>query len=517
MPEFARIHAASSPAVLQRNVAPVLQRKACCGACDSFEREADQVADQAVRVGEAQLAGGLAAPAGVQRASCQDDSAGVQAKRAGSVESPTQLETSSAMRVARAGGTPLPEAVRRYFEPRFGRDFSQVRVHTDGQAAAAARSVQARAYTLGQHIAFGAGEYAPSTDSGRRLLAHELVHVMQQESAPVRQIRTQSAAPRRAAALEHAPSALPTRTQVHAAPRLMLQRSPIPTNYGTFDTAKYEDVEDDQTHDKNGVFIKLQFDPDPAKVDASKIELVQAVRVQLAGQAAYVQPSQAGRMVPSGASAGYQIDRTTESGLGNPMYAAQAPGPKDTLGSTPLNPRGAQFGFNFDDSAGHHHDVALMQDRAHLPDHGNDAAEVFETAALALEGKQAGTYLGSVSWGWTVDHAGKFTRLPLTAGSKGKPSANFVEAAKMWNKWTTLGTLKTNKKADVYDSKFTVRSSVAKDTEVDVDLKPIIHQGVAYLIATFAAGSAQKTRGLIRTIDISDVGGGNKTIPLPTP
>jgi hypothetical protein len=163
----------------------VLQRKACCGACDSFEREADQVADQAVRIGEAQLAGDVAAPARVQRASCQDDDLpGVQTKRAGSAESNTQLDTSSAMRVARAGGAPLPEAVRKYFEPRFGRDFSQVRVHADGEAAAAARSVQARAYTLGQHIAFGAGEYAPSTDSGRRLLAHELVHVMQQESAP---------------------------------------------------------------------------------------------------------------------------------------------------------------------------------------------------------------------------------------------------------------------------------------------------------------------------------------------
>jgi hypothetical protein len=74
----------------------------------------------------------------------------------------------------------LPGNVHSYFEPRFGRDFSPVRLHTDVGAAEAARAVNARAFTLGRDIVFGTGQYAPETDAGRRLLAHELTHVLQQ-------------------------------------------------------------------------------------------------------------------------------------------------------------------------------------------------------------------------------------------------------------------------------------------------------------------------------------------------
>jgi hypothetical protein len=90
----------------------------------------------------------------------------------------------AAAQTAKAGGTPLPRALRSYFEPRFGHDFSQVRVHTDAGAATAARGIQARAYTLGRDVVFGAGEYAPATEGGKRLLAHELTHVIQQASEP---------------------------------------------------------------------------------------------------------------------------------------------------------------------------------------------------------------------------------------------------------------------------------------------------------------------------------------------
>jgi len=66
-------------------------------------------------------------------------------------------------------------------EARFGHDFSRVRVHTNGNAVAAARTVNARAYTLGQDVVFDSGQYAPQTLAGQRLLAHELTHVVQQE------------------------------------------------------------------------------------------------------------------------------------------------------------------------------------------------------------------------------------------------------------------------------------------------------------------------------------------------
>ena len=80
----------------------------------------------------------------------------------------------------KGGGHPLSENDRAYFEPRFGRDFSQVRVHTDTRAAESARAVNARAYTVGQDVVFGVGQYTPESSPGQRLMAHELTHVVQQ-------------------------------------------------------------------------------------------------------------------------------------------------------------------------------------------------------------------------------------------------------------------------------------------------------------------------------------------------
>jgi hypothetical protein len=82
--------------------------------------------------------------------------------------------------VLRRPGQPLDRQARAFFEPRFNRDFSQVRVHTDARAAESARAVSAHAYTVGSHIVFGSGQYLPARRDGVRLLAHELTHVVQQ-------------------------------------------------------------------------------------------------------------------------------------------------------------------------------------------------------------------------------------------------------------------------------------------------------------------------------------------------
>jgi hypothetical protein len=88
---------------------------------------------------------------------------------------------------AGVGGAPLPAATRAFFEPRLGAPLDQVRVHTDAQSADSAARLGARAYTAGNDITFGRGQYAPDTPAGRRLLAHELVHVTQhQPGAPIR-------------------------------------------------------------------------------------------------------------------------------------------------------------------------------------------------------------------------------------------------------------------------------------------------------------------------------------------
>ncbi len=84
--------------------------------------------------------------------------------------------------VLRSPGQPLDPATRAFFEPRFGHDFSQVRIHTDARAAESARAVNAVAYTVGHNVVFGAGQYAPGTTTGKQVLAHELVHVVQQRN-----------------------------------------------------------------------------------------------------------------------------------------------------------------------------------------------------------------------------------------------------------------------------------------------------------------------------------------------
>ena len=79
------------------------------------------------------------------------------------------------------GGQPLEAGVRSFMENRIGHHFGDVRVHTNGRAASTAQAINARAYTLGRNVVFGSGEYRPNSHSGRQLLAHELVHVIQQK------------------------------------------------------------------------------------------------------------------------------------------------------------------------------------------------------------------------------------------------------------------------------------------------------------------------------------------------
>jgi hypothetical protein len=84
--------------------------------------------------------------------------------------------------VLNSPGEPLDTGTRSFMEPRFGYDFSKVRVHTDAKAAESARAVNAQAYTVGQDIFFGTEQYVPRMTTGVRLLAHELTHVLQQSA-----------------------------------------------------------------------------------------------------------------------------------------------------------------------------------------------------------------------------------------------------------------------------------------------------------------------------------------------
>jgi len=150
---------------------------------DTLEREADHVAEQVMRMADPRPQ-----PAKASRGGTWDlrgeAPARIQLYPRSAAGAGSHLAAPAAVQdVLRSPGEPLEPAVRAFFEPRFELDFGHVRVHTDTQAGNSARMVNALAYTAGARVVFGAGQYAPATAAGRRLLAHELTHVVQQSGA----------------------------------------------------------------------------------------------------------------------------------------------------------------------------------------------------------------------------------------------------------------------------------------------------------------------------------------------
>src|ERR1019366_3382002 len=152
---------------------------------DPDEQEADVTADRIMRSHAG--AGVVAAPcscSGEEDAmceQCQQKKSAISRKASGGGATTASHAVLSQMR--RSAGHPLDAATRAFFEPRFGRDFSAVRIHTDSSAESSARSIRAHAFTASEDIFFAPGEYAPHSDTGRRLLAHELTHVVQGSTA----------------------------------------------------------------------------------------------------------------------------------------------------------------------------------------------------------------------------------------------------------------------------------------------------------------------------------------------
>ena len=158
---------------VQRSL-PSVQPKLAIGRDDDpLEREADQTADQIMREPAPEPAIG-GAPLQVSRkcAPCEaEDQAEMLQKKTGETSQPAAGGPSGAVsETLRSPGHPLDMSARGYFEQRFGHDFSHVRVHSDSLAHQAAAGVNAWAYTVGSDLVFAAGQYAPHTSLGRRLL-----------------------------------------------------------------------------------------------------------------------------------------------------------------------------------------------------------------------------------------------------------------------------------------------------------------------------------------------------------
>jgi hypothetical protein len=150
---------------------------------DTYEQEADRVAASVMRMPE---------PETVQRAcpECEQEKRGhggqmleIQRQEATGHTPEIGPDTEKEIHHMRGGGQPLAPSVRRFMEPRFGEDFSGVRIHTGPEAVRTSQALNARAYTVGRDIMFGAGQYTPETTEGNTLLSHELTHVVQQSAA----------------------------------------------------------------------------------------------------------------------------------------------------------------------------------------------------------------------------------------------------------------------------------------------------------------------------------------------
>ena len=163
---------------------------------DKYEQEADRIVEQVMRIPEPQVRrqandqeeeelvqtnpiAGEITPL-IQKQVEEEEEELLQTKEADTQTPQVDPKLATKIHSLRGRGQPLPKSVRSFFEPRFGYDFSQVRVHTDARAIEIARTLNARALTSGYNVMFAAGLYTPETYEGYQLLAHELTHVVQQ-------------------------------------------------------------------------------------------------------------------------------------------------------------------------------------------------------------------------------------------------------------------------------------------------------------------------------------------------
>jgi len=398
-------------------------------------------------------------------------------------------------------GAPLDAATRRFFEPRLGADFSQVRVFSDAAAARAAHQLGAAAYTHGRDIVFGADRYAPGTRAGRELLAHELAHVQQQ------------------AGMAEPP----------------IQRQAVGTNYGEFKTTLFQDH-------PSGVEIVLEFMPDKAKVDATKIALVQSVKATTdAGTAYAVNPTIARRMAPAaGPGAGFAIDASGASNV--PLYfdlpdlaAGKAlkdtPAPAGTVVPSG-NPKRRTSNHDFGSCTKlKPKDPERTAVAARLWDRPEGmrragAGMAFETTALAIDGRDAGRYYGSVKWSYTIVNGpsgltGSGTDIAIA--SPGNPTADFSAAASLWNTGTKRGTLVVAP-LDASQPDAWVQNVVGTGGRLTRGTQlRLIDQVKGSTDAAIkaevldAAGRGTGRQVLIYVTDVLDQGGGAANVPLPLP
>ncbi len=389
-----------------------------------------------------------------------------------------------------SGGQPLPAALRQEFEPFFGHDLSRVRIHADAPARQAATHLAADAFAMGHDIAFAANRCQPDTIGGRRLLAHELAHVVQQGSSNAESGSVPGMLPLRAE--QEADSAAMAFMRGQPIPAISPFRpglgcAPVKTNGGEFDTDLYAPKNAPGPAKKLvgqgvGADIRLKFTPNQL-VEADLIGIVQTARlmksVKAGGPIDVSGPPSAhiGKRAldKTESDPGRFIDQTDlgsgKNGAPNtsPIYATNSQKgaiPSKLTDAPAVQPAGSGQGygkatFGEDGYRKKKADGSFEVKTATLEDHPSGPIAfakqqwemLFEVSALAISGAMSNTYLGSVAWGWKSDPAGVVTMTPaaLKLVSPGLPSTAFVDAGKKWNADKTVKDPKSKKALDTVD------------------------------------------------------------------
>jgi hypothetical protein len=445
----------------------------------------------------------------------------VQRKPSGDASSETPAS------LPRGGGQALPGDVQAKMGAAFGADFASVRVHEGPHVT----DMGAAAYTQGADIHFAPGQYQPGSQGGQELIGHELAHVVQQSQGQVGATtqakgvginddesleREADEMGARAARGESASASSPAQaiSASNAVQRKVIQKKDVKTHYGTFKTTKFDKV-------PGGVDCVLMFDPDPDKIDAKKIGLTQTAKItRLDGSHTGIDPTKEGRRVTGGAGADYVLDRV--STRNNPIYGADNLGAGDGLDRTKQDNNTSgdptkvgdnatyQLGHAYTDGGVKKKQEAGLWDKPVSGSGGN----LFETAALGLEGTDQGKYFGSVKWGTVRTSTTNVDVKDIELASMGMPTQDLLAAAALWNTTKTRGTLVVT--ADPAKAKKTSDGSavdVAKGTKLK-QLSELSMGGKPMVQVQTLDGSNEY---YVNVVDLKDDGSGGNTVDLPVP
>lgn len=434
-------------------------------------------------------------------------------------------------------GAPLPRELRSSLETYFRTPLDRVRIHSDDESQLAADDLGARAFTVGQHIHLGTEGAATTGTARNELLAHEVVHTLQQgQVGPRAKLKVGAADDsyeRQADRLSEgfargglrAPDAIS-----NAGP--VIQRSMLQGHFGKFEDAKYGFVTDSAGANIGGEMY-LKFHPeDNARADV--IALTQVTRGIQKG-VPYTEGVTGMHQATSGPGRGAFVD--AREGDPNPLYAASRvlktggdpSKPQDfetepvTATTAAQQKSGTVRGKHFEGGGQHGYRkvvngkfVTKPAEMYDVPNYGQalpNSLQFFETAALAVEGVQKDTYYGSVQWGWYTDSKGKMTQLPFRLLSQGVPTVTFLTAASIWNSSKAEFAYEVTSKTDMLSSATfaTIRTFNGQE-----HVKPTggaaTSGATSFLEVTFGS-----YKGLIDTTKLRPVAIGAETMDLPVP